>query len=262
MNNLYFSRVKSTFFWVQYFQWLFSVWYLFYFFQGKSPIADFPTLGYVAVAYLLRSSSIAGKYATYPKNLYKKMKEQPISDKIIRNNLMLYGWFSQTEEVIQLEIDSTLKRAEIDDALFKIAFLADINDESKAELKNIIEANSEYYKFNQAVTFFKTDCTNKPVKYFDAKLIFEFMIREYNKKQGIPLLVRAFIILYAIFNAFWPAGIRAIFGQSMFGSTPWEYVCYGGNGINTIWTVYITIMFFAAGLRDMRRKAFILNQLG
>jgi hypothetical protein len=41
---------------------------------------------------------------------------------------MLGGWWRQTPETVQLEMDSTIKRQEIDDALFKLAFIADVSD--------------------------------------------------------------------------------------------------------------------------------------
>lgn len=262
LNNLHFSRWKTSSFWVQYIQWFFSVWSFYFYAFTTSPIADYVTMGYVATAYLLRSSSIAGKYATYPRNLYKKICEQKVPEKEFVQQLMLFGWFRQDEDVIQLEIDSTIKRAEIDDALFRVAFMAEINEEAKQEFKNIVADNKEYYKENKVVTLGTTCCTKKRIKYYDAKIIYEFLIKQYNKNQSLGLPIRAFILFYAIFNAFWPAGIRMIYSQTPFGYTIPENICYAGNGFNIMFMVLTTVMFFAAGLRDMKRKAFMLNQLG
>ena len=59
---------------------------------------------------------------------------------------MLFGWQAQNPEVVELEIDSTMKRNEIDDSLFKIAFMADLNEEVLKEFRKITVTHEEYYR--------------------------------------------------------------------------------------------------------------------
>lgn len=48
----------------------------------------------------------------------------------------------------------------------------------------------------------------------------------------------------------------------MFGSSAIEYICFGGNGFMIFFLIFITTLFFVAGIRDMKRRLYILQQLG
>jgi hypothetical protein len=147
MHNLQFhiTNWKMQSFWTQYLQWAFNIMFYYLFFFTDSKVADYATLGYLIVSYVVRSSSVAGKYATYPKNLYRKIKMKKMSKQEIFGELMLLGWWRQEPEVIQVEIDSTIKREEIDDSLFKMAFMTEINDEAKGDFWKIMEKHENYY---------------------------------------------------------------------------------------------------------------------
>jgi len=64
---------------------------------------------------------------------------------------MLFGWQAQNPEVVEQEIDSTIKRNEIDDSLFKIAFMADLNEEVLKEFRKITVTHEEYYRCSWSV---------------------------------------------------------------------------------------------------------------
>lgn len=182
MNNLQFSRISYRGFYIQHFGWVFSMMYFYLFFFTDSLVADYTTLCFIIISYIVRSSSIAGKYATYPRNLYRKICETKITNKEILQELMLMGWWEQSSEVIQLELDSTMKRIEIDDSLFRIAFMTEINDGVKDEFSEIMKIHKMYYANNEAVTVYDCKGEGKQIKFYDAKLIFEYIIKEYNKQ--------------------------------------------------------------------------------
>ena len=102
----------------------------------------------------------------------------------------------------------------------------------------------------------------KHLKYYEGKVILEFFIREFNKTMGLSLPALGFIFIVAFFFVFSPALFRKIVGQTMFGSSFLEYVCFFGNGFMVFFLVFVTTIFFVAGVRDMNRRLFILQNLG
>lgn len=58
-----------------------------------SKIGDYNSILLIFISYLVRASSIAGKYATYPANQIRKIKEKKITYEEIDKELMLIGWF-------------------------------------------------------------------------------------------------------------------------------------------------------------------------
>jgi hypothetical protein len=89
---------------------MFQVLFFYLFFFTDSQVADYPTLVGFVFSFVIRCSTIAGKYATYSTNQYKKLKELKLTDKELSQELMLGGWWYQKPESIELEIDSTIKR--------------------------------------------------------------------------------------------------------------------------------------------------------
>lgn len=137
--------------------WVFNCIYFYLYFTNPSKVADYPLMMYLIIAYIVRCSSIAGKYATYPANQYRKIKQVFCNDREMRGEMMLMSWWQQTPRVIALELKNTMKRLEIDDALFKLAFLADINETSLKEMSQIV-VNNEKYK-NGGVELYSTNQT-------------------------------------------------------------------------------------------------------
>jgi hypothetical protein len=80
MNNLQFSRINSFGFYVQMLMFMMIALFIYQFAFTDSPVADYITLSFLVINLCLRCSSVAGKYATYPKNLYRKVKMSKISD--------------------------------------------------------------------------------------------------------------------------------------------------------------------------------------
>jgi hypothetical protein len=262
MNNLLFSRVNTFWFWMQTVSWALALLYFYLYLFTDSVVSDFLTVAYLVFAYTVRCSTIAGKYAIYPKALYKKVKKKKISTKEIYDQFMLKAWYRQDENIIHQEIDSSIQRMEIDDSLFKIAFMDEINDGVKSQFWDIMKVHKDYYERIDGIMILKCCTSHKVLKYYDGKIIFEYLIKEYNKDQETPILGYFFMHLYGVWNYFWPACLRNLYGQTWFGNTWVEYIAYFGNGIFIYYLLFSTIQFFSAGVRDMKRRAYMLGQLG
>lgn len=149
MSNLQLSRIGSRGFYIQHMGWIFNCIYFYLYIFTDSKVADYPLMLYLIIAYIVRCSSIAGKYATFPANQYRKIKETKVTDREVRGEMMLMSWWQQTPRIIALEIRCTMKRLEIDEALFKLCFLADINPTTLLEMSKIVAANEKFKNGNR-----------------------------------------------------------------------------------------------------------------
>lgn len=263
MFNLQFAPRNSISFYFQNFLWLISVYYYWVLFASNSDIKDINSLMLVCISYVIRACPIAGKYSTYPENKIKKIKEQPISYKEIESELMLIGWIQQKPNVVEKEIECTLLRQEIDDTLFKISFINPISQRAEKCFDKIVESHSDYYKSHSKTECRQCSADGKEIWYYDAKLVFEFLIQEFNKrdttKKFWKLLVFATLsYLYGVS----PGIIRAIYGQTFHGESVREIIGFYLNSLSMAFLMMSAIMFSISAKIDMKRRSFILRQLG
>jgi hypothetical protein len=61
------------------------------------------------------------------------IKETKLEYKEIDKELMLVGWFLQKPYIVEIEMNSTMKRQEIDDTLFMMSFMAPLSKRVEAE---------------------------------------------------------------------------------------------------------------------------------
>ena len=73
-------------------------------FKGDTQVGDMGLIYCILAMNLLRSSIIAGKYATYSPRYIRRIKRKWVSMKEIAEELMLKEWFRQTDELLKLEI--------------------------------------------------------------------------------------------------------------------------------------------------------------
>jgi hypothetical protein len=217
----------------------------------------------IIVSYILRACPIAGKYSTFPKNKIRKLKKKRITYKEIEAELMLIGWFNQKPYVMEMEISATMKRQEIDDTLFKISFLAPISKTADEAFKKIEESHTEYYSSRPAREFRKCAEDGKDIWYYDGKLIFEYYVQVFNKTDKTFTKIK--LLIYVILS--WgyglsPGIIRSFEGETFHGENWVAIVGFYLNAFNSVFLMMATIMFFVSAKIDMRRRAFLLRQLG
>jgi len=143
MWNLMFLRCLPSFF-IQHGFWVLNMLQIFLHFYGSTGNpSDYGTILITLLQQLLRASSIAGKYATFPKNLIKKIKETSLSFGEIMRELMLVGWMSQRSSVLEQEIVYSMRRLEIDNTMLKIAFLSSLPRSTREKLENIEKVHTK-----------------------------------------------------------------------------------------------------------------------
>ena len=88
-------------------------------------VGDASMIYFIITINLLRSSIIAGKYATYSPEYIRKVRRKAITEREIDGELMLAYWHLQSDDLIKKEVDSSIDRLQIDQSLFYIAFMTD-----------------------------------------------------------------------------------------------------------------------------------------
>lgn len=103
----------------------------------------------------------------------------------------------------------------------------------------------------------------KEIWYYDAKIIFEFLIKEFNKRDDTFTPLKFCIILF-LSNVFGisPGIFRAFYGETFHGEDWLTILAFYLNGFSTGFLMLTALMFFTSAKIDMRRRSFILRQLG
>jgi hypothetical protein len=156
-----------------------------------------------------------------------------------------------------------MKRQELDDTLFKLSFMAPVGKKAEAEFLKLKEGHKEYYKSNVMKEFRKCSEDGKEIWYYDAKIIFEFLIKEFNKNDntmtGWKLLI---IVVLSNVYGLSPGIFRWIYGDTFHGEDWIAILAFYLNVFSSGFLIFTALMFFTSAKIDMRRRSFILRQLG
>lgn len=220
-------------------------------------VFDSPLLKASITSIVLRTTSIAGKYATYSQDLIRRYRSEYISKDVIFTEFMLVGWLKQGHDVVFSEITHCLTRLEIDKSTFSISFMAKVSDSVQEGLKTILEERGEpekdphlEYQLNQKI-----------FKYFKGDQIFELLVNEFNKGLNIPLRMGIGWILGFLW-AFVPSFLRLSEGQNFHGEGWMEILATYLNGLLSSFLFFVQFMFYVQAITDLSRKYFVMCQLG
>ena len=255
-SNMLISRPSLSFY-VQIFYWLCSL-ATYYAMYSKLEIGDLGLLQTLIVSIVLRSSTIAGKYATFQKEQIKKYNEVYITKAELDNELMMIDWVKQKSSIIFEEINNSILRKEIDSSTFKISFFVPLSEEIEQEVQSIIDSKEGFTGLDTMVQK-RGETTNR---YYDARIIFEYIVAQHNKQNPFKswnmLFFGIISIVYGLLNGI----IRVIYGRSFHGTTMKEKLIFYFIGLSNSFLIFTTVMFFDQANRDLKTKSFVLDQLG
>jgi len=260
MRNLMFLGCYPSFF-VQHVIWAINFGMLLLYlktFNGYSSIADLNAIITILIAQILRASSIAGKYATYPANLIRKLKKKTIPFKEIIHNLMLIGWLKQGTRIISAEIDSSLQRLDIDETMLKLTFIHRLSKVTIDDFEVIMKRHDKGHFDNVSVNQF----IEKDLLFYDGKLIIEHLIHYFNRKNNLKISSMVNSVVICLILALLPGIIRVIHSQSFHGSNVLEVVLYYLNTVVNFLSFLSIVLFFDRAIVDLKRRHFMLQQLG
>lgn len=258
-SNLLIIRPGVSF-WAQNYYWVTSL-LIYYSAYNKMLIGDFVILHTLFLSLVLRSSTIAGKYATFQKTQLNRYFEEVLTIADLNKELMMYDWLKQKPEIIESELENSFSRRDVDRGLLKIAFLEKLSKETEEELKKITEdlgLNKD--TIYTEVKTGKSEYTE--YKYYDATYLFHYLTRYYNQNNKISGCKTLSLYAFSGFYALLPGFLRILRGKKFHGEKAFEIFIFYFTSFGTCFLVFTTIMFYILAVRDLNHKKFVLEQLG
>ena len=194
------------------------------------------------MSYILRIASIAGKYATYPKNQWKQLWCCYNTKTNLEREFALAAWVKQSPKIIHLEIRNSISRLDLDEALQYLAFFRQpLTEEYTNEFEEIQKMDCCNEDCKYPITK-EIEWGNKKIYYYHSKYIFNYLINYYNnnyityKKKIVIALVIFIFTLIKISAIYW---IKYIWFPKIFKVNSWFCMCSIG------YVTFIMIQFFA-----------------
>lgn len=206
---------------------------------------------------ILRSSNIAAKYATLPKKLIKKYREQQMTLKELSAPQMISVWAKQTSDVIETEALNALTRNSFDIAMFKMCFLAKVSEKFQGEMKTMSEDVLSLRPWTTEVNL----RSGKKKSYYSGIFIFGGMVKTFQKLDKNRLLFFRGIILSFV------AGLAPIWSKLLVGqplrnqnnvsdTVAFYFACI----FSTLLFFFVSVFFNQARI-DIKRTVFNMHQL-
>lgn len=261
-TNMAFELGKKPANYIQLGYWLTTVATIAFYFIGNVkkdkpwwPAIDLILIKAVFIGSVIRTTSIAGKYATYPKMQYRKIKNVLLTQKELNRELMMNLWLQQSQEIKYVELSSSIERLAIDRAALKISFLSSVNQGILKRMEDIKTGRSDSDEMFKTVKHGETQ-----VKYFNAEYVLEIIMDIYNEKlRYIPKLLIGLLIGFSW--GFSQLFLRLPFGLPFHGNTALEISIQYLSAIESSTLVMIQYMFYSQAIVDVKRRLFVAAQL-
>ena len=158
--------------------------------------------------------------------------------------------------MVEMEIDATMKRQEIDDQLFRLSFMAPVSKRVEKIFQELKSGHEDYYLDHSMKQTRKATEEGKEIQYYDAKIIFEFLIKEYNKIDKTFTRPKMLLILFAsMLYGISPGIFRVIYGETFHGETLLIKLAFYLNGLSSAFLMLTALMSFTSAKMDMRRRS-------
>lgn len=144
-----------------------------------------------------------------------------------------------------------------------MGFMTPISKRAEEEFEKIRASHPDKYKDQDIKEYRKCSDDGKEIWYYDAKIIFEYLIKEFNKKDTTFNKWKLFIFVTLSFMyGICPGIFRSIYGQTFHGEDWVAILGFYLNSLSSAFLMMTIIMFYTSAKIDMRRRSFILRQLG
>ena len=226
-------------------------------YNSQDTVFDMTMFKTIITSIVLRTTSIAGKYATYPRLLVKKYKEVKISRNIITQEFMLIGWLLHGSDIRQTEIMNSIDRLEIDESTFVESYMSAISLKCINQLKQLVNERKLSSDSELCYTYQMND---KSFTYYRADIIFEYLVMKYNKTMKYKTIIFTGVFL-GITWSFVPSFLRLSTGINFYGYSPIDITATFMNGLLSSFLFYVQFMFYSQAIVDLSRKYYIMCQL-
>lgn len=219
------------------------------------PAIDSTLVKAALTASIIRTTSIAGKYATFPKRLFQKYSNIVLLPSERQQEFMLAAWKSQSSEIKILELLHSSERLELDTSLFFIAFFARVNKDSIAHFEKIQQERED-----QDTCCFEVTNGNNKGKYMKGEYVLQSIIDAYNEKlRENKHWVIGFLL--GILWGFSHLYLRVFFGEPFHGNSILEVSLQYNTVIEASMLVGVQYFFYRLAIVDVNRKLFIMTQM-
>lgn len=218
---------------------------------------DAPLLKAVIMSAVIRSTNIAGKYGTFSRALYKQYHKEKMDQTNRQHEYSLLDWRSQDKIIKLQQIKHSIKRLDVDCGLFYIAFLGKVGHKAAKRLEAI---NAERFEVSQAHSLVRK-VEAKELFYYKGEVLLQFMIDTYNSKSIETYIWFGVGFSSSLTWAFSHLIVRKIFGQSLFGKSPFEYVIQINDLVECSLLFLLQFTFYRLAIADTNRKHFIMTEL-
>ena len=212
----------------------------------------------VIIGVIFRTTSIAGKYATYPKALVKKTKEVLLSQNEVRAEFMLGAWKYQPPDIRFAEITNAIERNEIDRSLLRMSFMSSVSVKASQALVKICDERQEGLEYSQEIL----TNSDKIVQVFHAEYVLEYLIKYFHEQSGAPLCDKITSVILTTIWSFSQVVVRGFVGEQVFGDTWYEITIQVMVLFVDGLLFYIQYLFYRQAAIDINRKLFLMRQLG
>jgi hypothetical protein len=205
------------------------------------------------VALLVRSASIAAKYASFSPRYRARLRGIVVPEEERREQFMLGGWSNQDHHFAESELYNAIQRRVVDDATFRISFM---EQPSPAAIEFLDEVKHN----NQAIGENRVHTAIGATTYFDCKSVLYALINYHEKTRKRDWIFMVFII-FGIILGFSSGITRAVLTEEFAGKDEVEVMFfYFGMILYTMLCIFINVFFITAYM-DYDRVVFCMNQL-
>lgn len=258
-ENIKFGVAPNSFSIIQIILWTGTmlIYYCFFIAPKDNPSIDAICIVQLLISFVLRITSIAGKYATYPSIQFEKYKSEIISKQEFAAELMLGGWRTLTPEVRLIEVQNAFERLELDKAVFYMSFFEPLSESKKKGLTDIQKEQANPDEAAEIVSACGV------TSLWNARYIYELLLLEAKKTTNgrfRPKLI--FFLCLGVVWAAYPIYSRAYFGLSVVGTAPMEIITNLYGIIIGTMLFLIQSTFYNQAVDDLENKHYLMNQLG
>lgn len=258
-ENMKFGVSLNRFSIIQLLLWISTMltYYCFFIAPSDNPTVDAISIVQVLISFILRITSIAGKYATFPKVQYEKYNSEIISFQEFAAELMLAGWKDLKPEVRLIEIQNAFERLELDKAVFYMSFFEELSEGKKHLLRDIQKEQTNPDEAAEIIS----GCGKLTL--WNARYIYELLLLEAKKvttRQFRPKMM--FLLALGVIWAAYPVYSRAFLGLSVVGTAPLEIITNIYGVLVAIALFMIQATFYNQAIDDLANKHYLMNQLG
>lgn len=220
------------------------------------PLTNFTSLMLNFLCVVTRCSSIAAKYATFPKKLIQKYKEVQVPIEEMQSEHLLGEWAVQDPKIIEKEAINAILRNNFDSGVFYITFLDTLSESIEKDMLEV-ETKLKLPPSSAHVEF----CYGGKRKYYTGLMIFYALVRKFNSAYSSKW-TKKWILVQAFICCLMPLIARLILGLPVYStSSGLDTFTFYFNILSSFQLLFFTNKFFIQARKDIDRNVYIMKQL-